>query len=538
MSEQSPSTDKFAPFRGALRAAVGAGEVLWFVTVHPEGLPTALYRLDVDKAELEPHALPGGATAVVADDASVYVAGTDGFVHKAAIKTGKLAALGPKLAPAPTALALLDGGRLAVVAGSEVVIVDRKTGAARQRFPLPDEGTAIASDASGKWLVAGTARGVVAVFEAEDRSDIHAGDARKLHEGAVSALAFDPDELRVYSSGSDNKLLLTHVRGALEPEDRTGGGGHEGLPTAIVIGAEDKLYTAARDGTIKTWTRGPQKRRPATQKDGVVAAAGLARVEHKGRPHLALLGDDATLRLFALDVGGKVGDRVLTFHDAYAQAENELRQSEPARRQKALEALAGYDDARAIAILAAQAAADAGSHPQGPGGDPPRQHEERARSKAAGGPARRPRGAGAPGRARRPARAGGRGVAPPAGAGARQAEAGPRDGGGRGAGGARRAGRAGHGADRGRARRRARRGARRGGGRAGGDLSIGGPARRRPASTRASPRSDPGGPTSGASPSCASSSASSSASRRRRPRSAATRATPTPTSAAPRSWSR
>src|SRR5262249_14080141 len=205
---------------------------------------------------------------------------------------------------------------------------------------------------------AGTARGTVAVFDAEDKDAFHAGESKKLHEGAISALLFDPDELRVYSTGSDDKLLLTHVRGALEPEDRTGGGGHEGLPTAIVLGPEDKLYTAGRDGVVKTWTRGATKRRPSTQKDGATAAAALARVEHKGRPHLALFGEDGTIRLFPLDAGGKVGDRVLTFHDAYARAEDELKQSEPARRKEALDALAGYNDARGVAMLAAQAAAD------------------------------------------------------------------------------------------------------------------------------------------------------------------------------------
>ncbi len=359
MTVEASSTDKFAAYRGALRAAVAEGHVLGFVTVHPEGQPTALYRLDVDKGELVAHALPAGGAAIVAGEGSIYVAGTDGRVHQLTIKTGKLAPLGPELTPAPSALALLEGGRLAVLAGAEVLILDRKSGAARQRLPLPEEGSALAADASGKWLVAGTARGTVVVFDAEDRDGFLAGESKKLHEGAVSALVFDPDELRVYSSGSDNKLLLTHVRGALEPEDRTGGSGHEGLVTGIVLGPEDKLYTAGRDGVIKTWTRGAQKRRPSTQKDGATSAAGLARIEHKGRPHLALLGDDGTIRLFPLDAGGKVGERALTFHDAYGLAESELGQREPARRKEALEALAGYNDARAVAMLAAQASADA-----------------------------------------------------------------------------------------------------------------------------------------------------------------------------------
>jgi ParB family chromosome partitioning protein len=358
---ETESSDKFVAFRGALRAAAaaGTGHVLAFVTVHPEGQPTPLYRLDLDKAELATDALPCGGAAIVADASFVYVAGTDGHVYRGPIAGGKLAPLGGKLDPAPTALALLDGDRLAVLAGAEVAIVARATGAPRQRLTLPEEGSALAADASGKWLAAGTARGTLVVFDAEERPDFLAGSSKKLHEGAVGALAFDPDELRVYSTGSDGKLLLTHVRGALDPEDRTGGSGHEGLVTALAFGAPDKLYTAGRDGTLKTWTRGPHKKRPSTQKDGTVGAAALVRVERGGRPHLALLGEDRTIRLFPLDAGGKVGDRSLTFHDAYAQAKNELSRKEPSLRKDALEALAGYDDGPAIALLAARASEDA-----------------------------------------------------------------------------------------------------------------------------------------------------------------------------------
>jgi ParB family chromosome partitioning protein len=357
---EAQSTDRFVPFRGALRAAIGRGNVLVFVTAHAEGQPTPVYRLDLDKAELTSDALPAGGAALVADEASVFVAGTDGQVHKGPAAGGKLAPLGSKLAPAPSALALLDGGRLAALCGAEVVILDRQTGAARQRLPLPqsEEGSALAADASGKWLAAGTARGTLVVFDAEERADFLAGEAKKIHEGAIGALLFDPDELRVYSTGSDNRILLTHVRGALEPEDRTGGGGHENVVTAMALGPEDKLYTAGRDAVIKTWARGPTKRRPSTQKDGVASAVALARVELKGRPHLALLAEDRTVRIFPMDAAGKLGDRTVTFHDAYALARNELGKSEPARRKEALTTLAGYADGPAIEILAAQAGAD------------------------------------------------------------------------------------------------------------------------------------------------------------------------------------
>src|SRR5690349_8132477 len=144
------------------------------------------------------------------------------------------------LDPAPTALAALSEGRLAAISGASIVILDREKGKRLQTLPLADAGTALAADASGAWLVAGTARGTIAVFDGEERRDFIGAASKKIHEGAVTALLFDPDELRVYSAGSDNRLLLTHVRGELEPEDRAGGAAHDAPPQALCAGVEDK----------------------------------------------------------------------------------------------------------------------------------------------------------------------------------------------------------------------------------------------------------------------------------------------------------
>jgi ParB family chromosome partitioning protein len=350
--------DKFVPFRGALRAAIARGSVLVFVTVHPEAQPTAVYRFDVDKAELGSDPLPGGAVSLVEAEGELLVAATDGRLYKGSAEGGALSAFGEAFDPAPSALALLSEGRLALLSGASVVIVDRKKGTTLQRLPLAEAGTVLASDAAGQWLAVGTSRGVLAVFDCEEKREFLAAESKKIHDGAISALLFDPDELRVYSAGSDNKLLLTHVRGELEPEDRAGGSAHEGLVQALALGVEDKLYSAGRDGTIKTWTRGPAKRRPSTLKDGVGNAVALVRVEWKGRPHLALFAEDQTIRLFPLDAGGKVNERALVVRDAYALAEHAFEAREPSQREKALRTLAAYNDGKAIEILGKRAAND------------------------------------------------------------------------------------------------------------------------------------------------------------------------------------
>ncbi|MBK8261919.1 MAG: hypothetical protein IPK80_11365 [Nannocystis sp.] len=60
----SPS-EKSLRYRGDLKALVGRGGSLSFVTSHPEGHPTALYTVDLAKLELHEEPLPCGASALV-----------------------------------------------------------------------------------------------------------------------------------------------------------------------------------------------------------------------------------------------------------------------------------------------------------------------------------------------------------------------------------------------------------------------------------------------------------------------------------------
>ena len=149
------TTDKYTQIRGELRALLGQGAEVLIATVHPEGQATALYRLNLDSGELQTAPLGGGAVALIADDSYLYLAGTDGHLYRAGLDAKAAKALGPKLDPAPVAIALAAKDRLAVVCGKELVIVARKDGKELQRLPLNEFGTAIASDPSGVWLVVG-----------------------------------------------------------------------------------------------------------------------------------------------------------------------------------------------------------------------------------------------------------------------------------------------------------------------------------------------------------------------------------------------
>ena len=367
------ATHKYVPFRGKLVAGGASGATVAFVTAHVEGKPTPLYRYDLDAGTLGSTAPMPAATCGAASSDALFVGGADGGVRRIGLVSGEPQLLGAPFDEAPAAIAVVGENRVAVGVDATLYLLDAKTGARLASYAMPAVGasgvgasggsgasgkiSAIAASADGSWIAVGTTMGTLVALGAEEGEAHTIGDAQKIHEAAIACALFDPDEPRVYTSGLDQRLLLTHVRGALEAEDRAGGPAHEGALHALALGPEDKLYTASQDGTIRTWLRGAGRKRPSTLKD-----AGRGRVllvaERQGRAQLVSLGDDQTLRIFPLDAGGKVGERALSVHDVYAWARQELAANETKRREKALHDLAALDDAAAIALLAERAGSD------------------------------------------------------------------------------------------------------------------------------------------------------------------------------------
>src|SRR5262249_24435656 len=154
----------------------------------------AVYRLDPDKLSLAADPLPCGGVALVAADDTVYVSGTDGRVYQCPAKGGKPKPLGDLMPAAPGRLAPLSNGRLAVLCDKQVLILARKDGRVLKAPALPETAPALATDPPGHWIAAGTAKGNVAVFEDEGKPEFAPSESQKLHEGAVTALLFEPEE--------------------------------------------------------------------------------------------------------------------------------------------------------------------------------------------------------------------------------------------------------------------------------------------------------------------------------------------------------
>ncbi|WP_152051318.1 HEAT repeat domain-containing protein [Tautonia marina] len=351
--------ETYLTYRGEIRALASSGKWLAFVTEHPEQRPTAVYRLDCESLTLATDPLPTGAKSICLIGDDLWIGGTDGVCYRGSLQGGapgrSLTIEGGPL----SALVPLAENRLAIASGQTLTIADIKKSkpAALQTLDLPAEITCLACDPTGLWLVAGTSKGDVSVFSAEGREDFLLSESSKLHEGAVSALRFEPDELRFLSAGADRKLLSTLARGTLEPEDRGKSNTHEDVITRIVWAPGDRFLTGSRDSTVKTWPRTGGSR-PATLKDGVAKVRDLAIVTVHERPRLVIACEDNTLRLVVLDAAGKFGDATARIYDGLARARHELSQSDPRRREAALVSLTEAGDSAAVELLAEHCRAD------------------------------------------------------------------------------------------------------------------------------------------------------------------------------------
>src|SRR5437870_5134977 len=141
---------KHLSYRGEVKALIALGGTVIFVTVHPEGQPTALYRLDAEKLQLKADPLPCGAIGLSGDADVIWYLGTDGTLDALPGIPGAqgVQSCGP--------IVLLPSDRLAYIAGQEVLVLARKGRKGLQQLALPESGTCLAVDPTGQWLAAGT----------------------------------------------------------------------------------------------------------------------------------------------------------------------------------------------------------------------------------------------------------------------------------------------------------------------------------------------------------------------------------------------
>ena len=344
---------QFLPYRGQIKGLVTAGSHAAFITAHEEKQATALCRLDTsgEKIIMTEEVLPCGATALLSDGKVLWFAGQYGAIYQTLLLKGK-----PKTwsklsfgQDEIAALALLSADRMAVLQSKQLSIVDHKKQVALQQFSLSDASWSLGSSPDGDWLAVGDNRGKISVYQSTDQGDFVLSSEASVHQGSVTSICFEANELRFYSAGADKKLFSTHAQGALQPLDRGRSSNHDKTIHSILLGKE-RFFTASSDKTIKSWAYAGGQ--PVTFKDCNAKLTDVAPILYREKPCLLAVGTDASIRIVGLTDDEKFTELKWQLNDGYRLGNIWLDSDKPTEREKGLKLLARYDDRKALDQIA------------------------------------------------------------------------------------------------------------------------------------------------------------------------------------------
>ena len=157
--------------------------------------------------------------------------------------------------------------------------------------------TTLATSSDGKWLVIGDKLGLVSSYQWSDASALSISHRHQSHQGAVSALRFEPIGQYFFSAGADKSLFRTHVQGDLHPIDRAKASQHSQKITALCV-SNSRLFSAADDKVIKSWAF--DKGQPNTCKEDLVKTRMLELSSYAEQPALIVVGSDQSLRFIPI----------------------------------------------------------------------------------------------------------------------------------------------------------------------------------------------------------------------------------------------
>ena len=345
---------KYFSYRGQLEAVQGWKTSLLFVTTHEEDHETGLYLIETEKPSFQRIPLAGG-TALALDGDTLWIAGTDRQLSQVALggKSLKPKKIGTPFESDIAQLAILSSNRLGLLSGNELHIVDRSSGEVLQSFSHETTGTALAADPTGDWIAWGDEEGLIEVLQSEEQEEFVSSASDRIHQGTVTSLLFEQEELRFLSTGKDLRLCSTHARGELEPEDRAGQGNHEKIVPSLLWANDERFLSGSLDGRVKSWIKGGRTR-PHTAPDELRPIVDLTLVTIHERPHVAVACENGSIRCLLLDTDGKCGETKVVFHDALAFAKHELDEGETQHREAALKMLAEHDDLKSVELIAKQ----------------------------------------------------------------------------------------------------------------------------------------------------------------------------------------
>jgi ParB family chromosome partitioning protein len=339
---------------GNIRALATNGSQIGFVTEHEEGFPTALFLIDAESHKLSSVTLPCGGLSLARLGDTFWVGGTDGNLYSATHKDKTATKSKAKIPSNAKKLVAISDTEIVCLCDESVVVI--ASGKVAQTLELTagdeaDSPTAVHANPDATWLAIGGLSGHVSVYQREEQDQFELSESAALHQGEVTSILFEPEELRFFSAGVDQKLLHTHARGTLEPEDRGRANNHDQRVTSMLLAGEGRFITGSLDKTCKSWAR-VGATQPSTLSKAIVAVTDLSLAMVHNRSMLVAAQSDNSIRLFLIDEAGKFVQANDRYNDVYFRANELLESNSASDRGVALHDLATLDDVKSIRLIA------------------------------------------------------------------------------------------------------------------------------------------------------------------------------------------
>ena len=215
-----------------------------------------------------------------------------------------------------------------------------------------NQATTLAVSSDGNWLVVGDSQGLVSSFHVNaERTAILHSSSELLHQGAVTALCFEPIAQQFFSAGADKQLLRTHVQGKLQGIDRGKASQHTEMIRAMVVssGTGERLYTGSDDKSVKSWQF--DKGQPNTCKDDLVKIRILSVCQYLNQTSVLTVGTDQSLRFIPVDNEGKLTNVAHIIKDGYQRLSDLLNDKEDKTFKEGLSLLNETSDNNRLNIV-------------------------------------------------------------------------------------------------------------------------------------------------------------------------------------------
>lgn len=322
------------PYWGQISAIISQGTTSLFLTHLKDAHDPTLYRLDSssDHPTLTVTALPVVMDSLCAmRDGTVILMGQDGHFYQSDWQAKKIAKLSEtsifasftavenETATQKPALAITEfGDTIAVLYPHQLTVwyyQKHQLGDNLANLTFDTNTTTLSVSSDGEWLVVGDSQGTVTSFHFNaEKTLLLQSSSETLHQGAVTALAFEPIAQQFFSAGEDKQLLRTHAQGKLQGIDRGKASQHSEMIRAMAVSTH-RLYTGSDDKSVKAWQF--DKGQPTTCKDDLVKIRYLTISHYLGQDSVLAVGTDQSLRFIPVDSEGKLGTVAHIIKDGY-----------------------------------------------------------------------------------------------------------------------------------------------------------------------------------------------------------------------------